>query len=79
MAAKSVPHGLNRALAGYGDNRLALSITQATEAGMIYRTNEIASLAEIARMRSLAVHMDGARFANALLALYATPARHMEY
>src|SRR5437016_2891403 len=35
---------------------------------------EVAALAEIARMRSLAVHMDGARFANALVRLNATPA-----
>src|SRR6266568_1756752 len=74
------PGGLKTALAGYGGHRphqvipSALSITQATEAGTIYRTNEIASLAEIARMRSLAVHMDGARFANALVRLNATPA-----
>src|SRR5439155_15257944 len=74
------PDGLKTALAGYGGHRphqvipSALSITQATETGTIYRTNEIASLAEIARMRSLAVHMDGARFANALVRLNATPA-----
>src|SRR6516162_351572 len=36
--------------------------------------NEIAALAQIARQRSLAVHMDGARFANALVRLNATPA-----
>lgn len=71
---------LREALAGYGGHSphqvipSALSITQATEAGTIYRTNEIAALAEIARERSLAVHMDGARFANALVRLNATPA-----
>jgi threonine aldolase len=53
----------------------ALSITQATEAGTVYRPNEIAALSEIARERSLAVHMDGARFANALVRLSATPAQ----
>jgi threonine aldolase len=53
----------------------ALSITQASEAGTIYRTDEIASLCEIAHGRSLAVHMDGARFANALVRLNATPAQ----
>ena len=37
--------------------------------------NEIAALCEIARERSLAVHMDGARFANALVRLDATPAQ----
>ena len=53
----------------------ALSITQASEAGTIYRTDEIAALAEIAHGRSLAVHMDGARFANALVRLNASPAQ----
>jgi Beta-eliminating lyase len=48
--------------------------TQASEAGTIYRTDEIATLAELAYRRSLAVHMDGARFANALVRLNATPA-----
>ena len=53
----------------------AISITQATEAGTVYRQNEIAALSEIAHERSLAVHMDGARFANALVRLNATPAQ----
>jgi threonine aldolase len=53
----------------------ALSITQATEAGTVYRPTEIAALCEIAHERSLAVHMDGARFANALVRLSATPAQ----
>ena len=52
----------------------ALSITQATEAGTIYRPDGIAALCEIAHKHSLAVHMDGARFANALVRLGATPA-----
>jgi threonine aldolase len=43
----------------------ALSITQASEAGTVYHLDEIAALREVARERSLAVHMDGARFANA--------------
>ena len=54
--------------------RRRLSITQASEAGTIYRTGEIAALAEIAHARALAVHMDGARFANALVRLNASPA-----
>jgi threonine aldolase len=79
-AGKITSNGLQAALAGYGGHSphqvfpAALSITQATEAGTIYRTNEIAALAQIGRQRSLAVHMDGARFANALVRLNATPA-----
>ena len=52
----------------------ALSISQATEAGTIYQLDEIAALAAVCRERSLSLHMDGARFANALVALGATPA-----
>lgn len=52
----------------------ALSITQATEAGTIYTLDEIAALTKVAHSRGLAVHMDGARFANALVALGCTPA-----
>jgi threonine aldolase len=53
----------------------ALSITQASEAGTVYRLDEIAALCQMAHERSLAVHMDGARFANALVRLDATPAQ----
>jgi len=78
---KITTDGLDETLADYGGHSphqvipSALSITQATEAGTIYQTNEIAALADIARQRSLAVHMDGARFANALVRLNATPAQ----
>jgi threonine aldolase len=51
-----------------------LSLSQATEAGTIYRPHEIRALAEIAHRRGLAVHMDGARLANALARMNASPA-----
>jgi threonine aldolase len=51
-----------------------LSITQATEFGTIYGVSEIAELSAIARAHSLLVHMDGARFANALVTLGVSPA-----
>ena len=51
-----------------------LSLSQATEAGTIYRPHEISRLAEIAHARGLAVHVDGARLANALTRLNASPA-----
>jgi threonine aldolase len=44
----------------------AISITNATEYGLVYRASEVATLGELARERGLALHMDGARFANAL-------------
>ena len=52
----------------------ALSLSQATEAGTSYRASEIRQLAEIAHAHRVAVHLDGARFANALVRTNATPA-----
>ena len=46
----------------------ALSITNATEYGLVYRASEIAALGRLAKERSLNFHMDGARLANALAA-----------
>jgi threonine aldolase len=51
----------------HGVQPRVLSITQATERGAIYTPQEIAALAKIAHQRDMAVHMDGARFANALV------------
>ncbi len=50
-----------------------LSLTQATELGTSYRPGEIAALAELAHRHGLTVHMDGARFANALVFLGCHP------
>lgn len=52
----------------------ALSLTQATEWGTVYDVIELAALGEAARNAGLGVHMDGARFANAVAHLDATPA-----
>jgi threonine aldolase len=52
----------------------ALTITQSNEAGGVYSLIEIRRLCEIARDFGLVIHMDGARFANALVALGCTPA-----
>lgn len=51
-----------------------LSITQATEKGRIYTCDEIAALSEIAADLGQPTHLDGARFANALVALGCTAA-----
>ena len=51
-----------------------LSLTQATEAGTVYTPDEIAALTGLARDHGLAVHMDGARFANAVASLGCAPA-----
>lgn len=51
-----------------------VSITQATETGSVYTLDELREIADIAHDAGLRVHMDGARFANALVALDVTPA-----
>jgi threonine aldolase len=52
----------------------AVSITQITETGGLYSADEIAAIADVAHRQKLRVHMDGARFANALAASNAAPA-----
>jgi threonine aldolase len=47
----------------------ALSLTQSTELGTLYTPDEVRALTTLAHARGLAVHMDGARFANAAAAL----------
>src|SRR5437868_583737 len=45
-----------------------LSITNATEYGLVYRAAEIAALGSLAKERGLSFHLDGARIANAIAA-----------
>lgn len=52
----------------------AISVSQSTERGAVYRPDEVAVLGEVARRAKLAFHMDGARFANAVVALGCKPA-----
>jgi threonine aldolase len=51
-----------------------LSLSQLTEFGTAYRPDEIKALSAVARERGMAVHMDGARFANAVVSINASPA-----
>jgi threonine aldolase len=51
-----------------------VSITQATEVGSVYSVAEIEAISRICKDAGLRLHMDGARFANALVATGATPA-----
>lgn len=51
-----------------------LSLTQANELGLCYSPEHITELASIAREHDMVVHMDGARFANAVAALKVSPA-----
>jgi threonine aldolase len=52
----------------------AISLTQASEAGTVYGVEETAAIAELARRHGLGLHVDGARFANALVHLGCAPA-----
>ncbi|MEM8787404.1 MAG: beta-eliminating lyase-related protein [Pseudomonadota bacterium] len=52
----------------------ALSLTNVTERGAVYTAGEIAERAALARAHGIPVHLDGARFANALVATNASPA-----
>ena len=75
-----MPSALTEALATtgasgvHGVQRGCLSLTNVTEAGTVYTPAEIAALTAIAKSHGLPCHLDGARFANALVATGATPA-----
>jgi threonine aldolase len=76
--AKLTPASVDRVVAPIRDDTHqvqphALSLTQATEYGLVYRPDEIAALVAHARGRKLGVHVDGARFANAVAHLGCSP------
>ncbi|MES2433016.1 MAG: beta-eliminating lyase-related protein [Pseudomonadota bacterium] len=79
-ASKVETGALTAELGNYGPDHIhqlkpaVVSITQATERGRVYTLSEIAALGEIARSHAMRLHMDGARFTNALVHLGATPA-----
>jgi threonine aldolase len=66
------------AITGAGDVHMvqpaAISVTQASEAGTLYTLDELAAMGQVAREHGLGLQMDGARFANALVALGCSPA-----
>jgi threonine aldolase len=71
---------LAEALAGISPGQLhrgqptAVNLTQATDLGGVYTLDEIRAIAEVAKRRGLKLHMDGARFANAVARLGCAPA-----
>ncbi|WP_323780945.1 low specificity L-threonine aldolase [Leisingera sp.] len=79
-ADKMTPDALRAAIAGeenrgvHGPQRGPVSLSQVTEFGTVYSLGELAGLGAVAREFGLPVHMDGARFANALVSLGCTPA-----
>lgn len=64
----------NNFLDEHGARPLAISITNATELGTVYSVAEITALGALAKSRGMKLHMDGARFANALVSLGCTAA-----
>ena len=78
---KMTPEALARTIQSWtaGDvhvsQRGPVSITQVTERGHVYTLEELAALTSTAQQHRLQVHMDGARFANAITALNCTPAQ----
>ena len=79
-AGKITPDALAAAIALYPPAAVfhgqpaAVSISQLTEAGTAYSADEIAAIAGVAHAAGLPLHMDGARFANAVAGLGARPA-----
>lgn len=78
--AKMTPDSLRAAIASeetrgvHGPQRGPVSITNVTERGTVYTVAELSALTDVAKGFGLATHLDGARFANALVALGCTPA-----
>lgn len=72
------PDALRTALGKVPEGRsgppAVLSLTNASEFGTVYRPDDIAALSAIAKDRGMRVHVDGARFANAVAASGASPA-----
>ncbi|MCE9521850.1 MAG: low specificity L-threonine aldolase [Alphaproteobacteria bacterium] len=77
---KLTPDGIVAALAHFQRGFVhhvqpaAISLTQATERGTSYTPAEVAAISRIAKKDGMSLHMDGARFANALAFLKCTPA-----
>jgi threonine aldolase len=76
---KLAPATITEKLRGFGHGEhgakpSALSITNATELGTVYTPAEIKALADVVKPAGMKLHMDGARFANALVSLGCTPA-----
>ncbi|HVJ01291.1 MAG TPA: beta-eliminating lyase-related protein [Sphingomonas sp.] len=77
--AKMTPESVTRVLDLIADDvhRVqphAISITNATEYGLVYTPGQVAAIGEVAKARGLGMHMDGARFANAVAHLGCAPA-----
>ncbi len=78
--SKMSPEGLEAAISGqkpgnvHGAQPGPVSITQVTERGSVHSIAELQALTAVAKAHDLPVHLDGARFANALVSLNCSPA-----
>jgi threonine aldolase len=73
------PGDLDRALANFDPARMlcksaVVSVTQASELGTVYSLQHLGEISAVCRRHGLRMHMDGARFANALVSLDCEPA-----
>lgn len=69
----AVEHAVHRRSDIHYPKPRVLSITQSTEAGTVYTVPELEAAGELARRLGLSLHMDGARFANAVASLGVAP------
>jgi threonine aldolase len=75
ISAASIEEKLKNFVHGeHGAKPTAISISNVTELGTVYSVKEIAGLSAVAKAKGMKLHMDGARFANALVSLGCTPA-----
>ncbi len=80
LNGRLTPESIDKALAALPagerapSRKICISVTQGTDSGTIYSIAEVAAIAAIARKHGASLHMDGARFANAVAALECAPA-----
>ena len=74
LAALEKAIAKNPAAFVHGGQPMGITLTQVTEAGTVHSLEEIRAISAIAKANNLPLHMDGARFANALVSLGCTPA-----
>lgn len=68
-----ITHAVNRRTDIHFPKPRAVSVTQATEVGTVYSPDALGRIADVAATHDLTLHMDGARFANAVASLNVTP------
>ncbi|HEU4549129.1 MAG TPA: beta-eliminating lyase-related protein [Rhizomicrobium sp.] len=76
LTADAVAHAIDALPRGFVHSvqPFAVSLSQPTELGTVYALDELANIARVVHARGLKMHLDGARFANALAHLDVTPA-----